>query len=222
MTDLTEDPADAQRAAEWEQLYTALLAALAPLGKNDHLGNGDYWLLDDDYGNCEQALYIKLHWWSGRVFRTVQDVLRSGGFHEWRVYIGPTDATPGDTLVWRWRDNSGVEQSARLTEHLPGLLVFAESWCIYEPECDDFPYRAIVPEDFVEACLPELHEMGLRPEVPRMTDDLGRDRDFYVDQFKSLTSAMELDIPEAEWTTVRTGADAAALIRRYGDAAVGG
>jgi hypothetical protein len=40
-----------KQAAEWDVLYDRLIAVLAPFGKDDPFGEGDYWIVDDNYGH---------------------------------------------------------------------------------------------------------------------------------------------------------------------------
>ncbi|HWT18507.1 MAG TPA: hypothetical protein VN280_06295 [Variovorax sp.] len=46
------------RSHEWQALYDALHSALASRGAEDACGKGDYWLVDDDYGDTTQKLCV--------------------------------------------------------------------------------------------------------------------------------------------------------------------
>ena len=48
----------ATREQEWEALYDKLRMALAEDGKNDPYGEGDYWIVDDDWGGYHQKVCI--------------------------------------------------------------------------------------------------------------------------------------------------------------------
>jgi hypothetical protein len=52
---------DADSDEEWHQKYTALLMVVANYGKNDPMGEGDFWVVDDFYGTKE--LLIEVHQW---------------------------------------------------------------------------------------------------------------------------------------------------------------
>lgn len=45
----------------WKSVYDHLLLNLAQLGKNDACGNGDFWLVDDDWGEGQQKICIFNH-----------------------------------------------------------------------------------------------------------------------------------------------------------------
>jgi hypothetical protein len=47
---------------EWESLYNALCVVMSVRGVADYLGDGDYWILDDNYGFFGHKIYIwKIH-----------------------------------------------------------------------------------------------------------------------------------------------------------------
>jgi hypothetical protein len=75
------------RAKQWEALYSRLLQALAEIGENVSSGGGDYWLVDDNWGDCHQKLCVTDHdFWSDSVRQQVQTVLNDG-FPDWGVYV---------------------------------------------------------------------------------------------------------------------------------------
>ena len=43
---------------EWVTFYEALLTLLSHYGENNAFGEGDYWLVDDDWGSVDQKLII--------------------------------------------------------------------------------------------------------------------------------------------------------------------
>lgn len=46
------------RDEQWAALYADLLHALAPFGRNDAFGEGDFWLVDDDWGGHQHKVCI--------------------------------------------------------------------------------------------------------------------------------------------------------------------
>ena len=74
------------RDKEWASLYESLKKALAQLGREDAFGEGDYWLVDDDYGGTAQKLCIhKLTYLSAGLIATIQTTLKS--FPDWHVLV---------------------------------------------------------------------------------------------------------------------------------------
>jgi hypothetical protein len=74
------------RDKEWAPLYESLKKSLAQLGQEDAFGDGDYWLVDDDYGGTAQKLCIhKLTYLSSHLIATIQTVLKS--FPAWHVLV---------------------------------------------------------------------------------------------------------------------------------------
>ena len=65
------------RDEEWASLYESLKTALAQLGREDAFGDGDYWLVDDDYGGTAQKLCVhKLTYLSSPLIATIQAALK--------------------------------------------------------------------------------------------------------------------------------------------------
>ena len=46
------------RDDEWQTLYRSLGAALSQFGEEDAYGNGDYWVVDDDYGDTSHKVCV--------------------------------------------------------------------------------------------------------------------------------------------------------------------
>jgi hypothetical protein len=66
----------ASREQEWEELYDQLRDALAEFGTNDAFGNGEYWVLDDDYGGYHQKICIgDVNFWTPRMEKKIRDIL---------------------------------------------------------------------------------------------------------------------------------------------------
>jgi hypothetical protein len=75
------------RDEEWSELYERLSATLAAQGREDSLGDGDYWLVDDDWGGHHHKICISNpNFYSAQVQCVLQDVLR-GGFEHWGIYV---------------------------------------------------------------------------------------------------------------------------------------
>jgi hypothetical protein len=103
------------REERWERLYNELLDALAPLGKNDAVGDGDFWLVDDDWGGHHHKICVaKPEFWSCVVEDEIRKVL-AGSFQDWGVFV-----------VFE----CGVDR--------PGLIVYADSNVI-EPDEPRWP-----------------------------------------------------------------------------------
>lgn len=74
------------RDEEWAALYESLRAALAKLGREDAFGDGDYWLVDDDYGGVAQKLCVhRLAFLDSSLVTTIQAVLTR--FPGWHVLV---------------------------------------------------------------------------------------------------------------------------------------
>jgi hypothetical protein len=46
------------RGEEWEALYAQLTSVLAVFGREDPYGDGDFWVVDDDYGSYQQKVCV--------------------------------------------------------------------------------------------------------------------------------------------------------------------
>jgi hypothetical protein len=46
------------RAQEWKVLYSELRAVLEKHGREDPFGNGDFWVVDDDYGSPQHKVCV--------------------------------------------------------------------------------------------------------------------------------------------------------------------
>ena len=90
------------RDVRWQQLYGALLTRLKMFGVNNASGDGDYWLMDDDWGGRHQKIYVtKNGFWSPAVQAAIQDVLKNS-FSDWGVFIefdlGDETPRPGSII----------------------------------------------------------------------------------------------------------------------------
>jgi hypothetical protein len=91
------ESADAVRSREWRALYEALSTLLESRGRSSAFGDGDYWLLDDNYGNGEHLLYIfQEPFLTPDLIYEIRDALR--GFGAWKVVVS-MDVTDWDRNV---------------------------------------------------------------------------------------------------------------------------
>ena len=49
---------EAQRAAEWNRLYQGVRRRLCEKGTESAFGDGDFWVVDDDWGDYLQKVYV--------------------------------------------------------------------------------------------------------------------------------------------------------------------
>jgi hypothetical protein len=98
---------------EWEELYNKILANLIRLGRNDATGDGDFWLLDDDYGSCMQKICIfRIEILTTALVGELQSILKSG-YSRWSIQI-VLELLPPDEDV----SHEGIEIFAdRVEEH---------------------------------------------------------------------------------------------------------
>ena len=75
------------RDERWEALYDELGAALALFGNNGPSGDGDFWLIDDDWGRQHHKICVtNPKFWSHHV----QDIIRAilaRSFSDWGVFV---------------------------------------------------------------------------------------------------------------------------------------
>jgi hypothetical protein len=75
------------REEEWEALYSELLTLLAQFGRNDPFGDGDYWLVDDDWGGHRQKVCVSSPtFWSHDVQVAIQELLKRS-FTHWGMVV---------------------------------------------------------------------------------------------------------------------------------------
>ena len=74
------------RDEQWRVVYDRLRTSLSEIGKNDALGGGDYWLVDDDWGRTHQKICVaNPTFWTPAVEAKVREILAS--FPDWGVYV---------------------------------------------------------------------------------------------------------------------------------------
>jgi len=72
---------------EWSRLFQSLSSYLTGIGRNDALGEGDFFLLDDDLGYSEQHLMIhKIEVLTPSVVSDLQSVLKDE-FSRWSIRV---------------------------------------------------------------------------------------------------------------------------------------
>jgi hypothetical protein len=70
----------------WETVYAALKSALISFGKDDAFGDGDYWLIDDEWGGQFQKLCVtSCELDSSDLIRALQHCLLM--FADWGVIV---------------------------------------------------------------------------------------------------------------------------------------
>lgn len=79
---------------EWKRIYAALVALMSTRGTNDAFGEGDYWVVDDDYGNRELSIIVNnLGLISQELIGAIQSELAD--FEKWVVRVGVVSLAPG-------------------------------------------------------------------------------------------------------------------------------
>lgn len=75
-----------EQVQQWAALYNALHASLSALGVEDPYGDGDFWLVDDDYGGSVQKVCIhRRSFLTNALIVEIQSLLAQ--FHGWRVLV---------------------------------------------------------------------------------------------------------------------------------------
>jgi hypothetical protein len=105
---------------EWHILYAALNKILASFGIENPYGKGDYWLVDDNYGDSSQKICIsKLSFLRPAVLTAIQKVLQP--FPDWRVLV-QIDIPVGDVAA----SSSGITVYSNRIEQHWDQVTFAE------------------------------------------------------------------------------------------------
>ena len=117
------------RRQEWQSLYDVLCRTLASLGTENARGNGDYWLVDDDYGDTTQKLCVwRPEFLQPSLIRLLQAKL--GAYSHWRVMVqlevkvnGVLDTSNGflvyhDKIQPHWASDASVFLDLRKRLHL--------------------------------------------------------------------------------------------------------
>lgn len=113
------------RDDEWKCLYGVLGSTLSELGIENAYGDGDYWLVDDDYGDTTHKVCVhSKSFLRPTLIAAIQRALQ--GFPNWRVMLqfefpiaGAADASTGlivypSALETHWDKELVTEIAARL------------------------------------------------------------------------------------------------------------
>lgn len=84
------------QAFQWEQSYAAILAILNRHGVENAFGEGDFWLLDDNYGCREHLVYVfRMAALRQGLAAELQSLLRAPALEGWSIRIA-LDLRPAD------------------------------------------------------------------------------------------------------------------------------
>ncbi len=76
----------ASQARDWPELHDRVKATLDQFGKIDPVGDGDYWLVDDDWGLFRQQVeFHTLKMLRPQVIQELQDILAN--FSDWEITV---------------------------------------------------------------------------------------------------------------------------------------
>ena len=112
---------EATRRHEWEALNAELVAVLAPFGHENPYGDGDFWVVDDDWGGYQHKICVsKLPFLTREVAEAVQRAIAKYT-SPWEVvialdYSDPSRPSDGEGILVR---KSSIEQhwdAVRLSE----------------------------------------------------------------------------------------------------------
>jgi hypothetical protein len=78
--------AHSDQDAIWLSIYNGARRILSPLGREDGCGDGDFWVLDDNWGNREHLIYISnLSLIQPSVILALQALLKDAP--GWSIYV---------------------------------------------------------------------------------------------------------------------------------------
>ena len=85
---------EALRLREFDELYHVLSDSLSRLGTESDVGEGDFWVLDDDYGSPQHKVYVhRVPFLTRSVAATIQQALH-GRKLPWEVIVEFSDRDP--------------------------------------------------------------------------------------------------------------------------------
>jgi hypothetical protein len=88
---------DIERDRIWDDLYRKIVALLRPHGRNDAIGEGEYWILDDNYGWRRQTIYVfDLKILDPVIVAALRDLLN--GLPDWDIVLAID--VPGKENTW--------------------------------------------------------------------------------------------------------------------------
>ncbi len=97
---------------EWESLFEALQSALAEYGNEDAFGDGDFWIVDDNYGTPQHKVCVHRAAFLTRPMVAAVQTLLKGWTLRWEVIFSFDDDDPRrhpDDLGLTVRANEIVE-----------------------------------------------------------------------------------------------------------------
>jgi hypothetical protein len=109
-----QSPSESVREQEWKSLYARLALALSTHGRSDPFGDGDFFLIDDDYGSyqhkveCTSAAFFR-----SRALADTQELL-SQYDRPWQVVFVLTRGAGGPAACTVTR--GGIVDGANLSE----------------------------------------------------------------------------------------------------------
>ena len=75
-----------ERGKQWASLYGTLSKSLALLGTENAFGEGDYWIVDDNYGDATHKLCVhRLSFLRPQLVDAVREALKP--YPQWRVLV---------------------------------------------------------------------------------------------------------------------------------------
>jgi hypothetical protein len=94
---MAQDDEFTEQDRVWELLHDRISKVLRRFGTEDHFGNGDYLLVDDNYGWERHIVEVqKLHMFEVPVVKKLQSILRE--FPGWEVNMAVD--VPGTEQTW--------------------------------------------------------------------------------------------------------------------------
>jgi hypothetical protein len=94
------------REQEWQKLYDDLSGLLRRYGKESAVGRGDYWLVDDDWGERQQKVCVnKIEILTAELVTKIQEVVAKS-YPTWSVILAldlsrDGSVVPGGALIVR-------------------------------------------------------------------------------------------------------------------------
>ena len=78
---------DKLREQRWVELYEELTSLMSKFGSENASGDGDYWVVDDDWGGRHQKICVTRHgFWSEKIREHVQQLL-ARSFPDWGIFV---------------------------------------------------------------------------------------------------------------------------------------
>ena len=73
-----------RQAKEWQILHDRITEVLGKFGTKDAFGKGDYWLIDEDWGDYRQKLEVQnLNFLQPQIIKSLQALL--AGYPDWEI-----------------------------------------------------------------------------------------------------------------------------------------